>query len=348
VDTQIAQMCNDSIREGLFPGCVVSYLREGHRMTLPFGTMTYDLFSPGVTADTVYDIGSITKSVPTSCLVLHLVERGLLSLDDKVISYIPEITDKLREEILVRHLLTYTVAFDVPGGLSRAAKESPQHVLESIFNAPLADRPGRSYRATNPPAVLMGLLVERIANMPLNEYAEEVFGSLDMDRTSFSSGWVGKQSVAPTEIDARGEVQGVPLSQSAWVLRQAGKIAGHAGLFSTAPDLLIFAEMLLGEGTYNHQQYFARENVKAMHTDQTDGPCPAYGLGWKVNRPDIMGAHGSDQTFGMVGMTGCMLVMDPVRKRAIVQVSNRTYPHRKSNDRELNNLRRRLCDLIFG
>jgi CubicO group peptidase (beta-lactamase class C family) len=348
MDSQIAELCQDSIRNGMFPGCVVAYLRDGQAVSLPFGTMTYDVFSRAITDDTVYDIGSVTKSVPTSCLVLHLVERGLVSLDDKVITFIPEITDRRRGDLLVRHLLTYTVAFDIPGGLSRVARDSPQHILESIFTAPLAESPGNRYLATNPPAVLMGLLVERIANKPLNEYANEVFGSLHMDRTSFSSGWVGKQAVAPTEIDGRGEVQGVPLSASAWALRQAGKVAGHAGLFTTAPDLLIFAQMLLGEGTYKNRQYFAPETVKAMHTNQTVQSGLAYGLGWKIDRPDIMGAHGSNQKFGMVGLTGCMIVMDPVQKRAVVQVSNSTYPHRKTNDEQLNALRRQLCDLVLA
>jgi CubicO group peptidase (beta-lactamase class C family) len=169
-----------------------------------------------------------------------------------------------------------------------------------------------------------------------------------MERTSFSSGWVGKQAVAPTAIDARGEVQGIPLNQSAWVLRQAGIVSGHAGLFSTAPDLLVFGEMLLKEGVYNNRRYFAPETVRLMHSIQTRRTEPAYGMGWKVDRPEIMGSQGSDQKFGMVGMTGCMLVIDPILQRAIAQVSNATYPHRQDNANELNELRRRLCDLVLN
>lgn len=348
MDTKILDLCEDSIREQLFPGCVVGVLRAGKTTILPAGKMTYDTSSRLITTDTAYDVASITKSIPTSCLILHLVERGLLALDDTLITYVPELANRYRTSILIRHLLTYTVVFDIPGGLSRVAKEKPHQILESIFAADLRGEPGQTYYYTNPPAVLMGLIIERITNMPLNEYANEVFGSLNMHRTSFSSGWVGAQSVAPTEIDWRGEIQGTPHDESAWILRQAGKVAGHAGLFSTAPDLLIFAQMLLDNGTYMGRRYFSEETVTSMHTNQIAELGHSAGLGWELNWPEIMGNQGSTEKFGKTGFTGCLIVMDPVSKRAMVHLSNRTYPHRKDNKQQLNSLRRKLCDLVFA
>jgi CubicO group peptidase (beta-lactamase class C family) len=348
VEGQVGKICEAAIREHVFPGCVAGYVRDGETTVLPFGGQTYEPIAEAVTAKTVYDVASITKSIPTSCLMLHLVERGLVSLDDKVVLYIPELANEYREQILVRHLLTYTVIFDLPQGLSGVAKEFPNQILENVFTAPLAAVPGTKYLYTSAPALLAGLIIERIAKMPLNDFANQVFGPLPMRRTAFSTGWVEPHTVAPSEIDDRGLVRGVPHDEAAWALRGTGRIAGHAGLFTTAPDLLVFANMLLNEGEYDGARYFDPKTVNMMHTNQLPADLHATGLGWEMARPEVMGTHGSKQLFGKTGFTGCIVLIDPEKQRALVFVSNRTYPQRPSTREPINKVFRELADLVLA
>jgi CubicO group peptidase (beta-lactamase class C family) len=346
VDTRIEQIADEALKDRTFPGCVVGYIRDGKHTVLPFGQLTYDLAADNVNADTVYDVASITKSIPTGCLILYLIESGLLSLDDKAILYIPELKNQYRDEILIRHLLTYTVVFDLPNGLSGVAKEAPDKILEIVFAAPLKYAPGTTYVYTSPPALLLGLIVERITKMHLNEYANIVFGPLPMPRTSFSSGWVDQNTVAPTEQDYRGLVRGVPHDEAAWAFRRAGRIAGHAGLFSCAPDLLVFMQMLLNEGEYDGRRYFTPATVASMHTNQIpDLPRPT-GLAWEMGWP-FLGQDLAGRLYGKTGFTGCLVLLDPDNQRAMVHLSNRTYPHRPETKDAIQEFWGKLATVVF-
>lgn len=343
----IERLCEQAIQDRVFPGCEVGYLVDGKKTVLPFGRLTYEKLSEKVTANTVYDVASITKSIPTACLALHLVERGLVSLDDKLIDYIPEVQNRHRDHILIRHLLTYTVVFDIPGGLSQVARNHPDAILETIFTAPLKAAPGEMYLYTDAPAILLGRVIERISNKPLNEYANEVFGRLPMHHTSFSTGYDQMKSVAPSEIDWRGEVRGVVHDEKAWALRQTGRIAGHAGLFSVAGDLLTFAQMLLNGGQYDGYQFYTPETVATMYTSQLSEPGQRTGLGWELRENLLPDGIGSDKVFGKTGFTGCVLVIDPESKRAFTYLSNRTYPHRPETSQAIRAFRFELAKILF-
>lgn len=344
---RVRKLCEHSIRDHVFPGCVVGLFDDGKRTVWPFGRLTYENSADPVTENTVYDVASITKSIPTACLALHLVERGLISLDDKLVDYIPEVQNAHRDSILLRHLLTYTVVFDFPTGLGAVAKKHPEGILEAIFAAPLKAPPGELYWYTNAPAILMGLVIERVSNKPLNEYANEIFGHLPMERTSFSTGYASMKQVAPTEIDWRGEVRGVVHDETAWALRQTGRVAGHAGLFSAAEDLLVFAEMLLNGGQYDDYQYFTPETVVAMRTNQLSLPGAQTGMGWELRQALLPEGVGGRQVFGKTGFTGCVLVIDPESNRAFTYLSNRTYPHRPKTRDGIRAFRFELAKILF-
>lgn len=326
----------------------MGYTHRGKTTALAAGHLTYEPDSPAVTNGTIYDVASITKCVPTSCLILNLLERGLLSLDDKVIDYVPELKNPYRSKILVRHLLTYTVVFDIPGGMSAVAKESPDMILETLFAAPLKAAPGAEYYYTNVPAILMGLVAERITGMPLNELADSVFGSLPMPHTSFSTGWMAELAIAPTETDWRGTVHRVVHDETAWALRAAGKVPGHAGLFSTVPDLLVFAKMLLNGGAYDGRRYFDPATVEMMHTNQIEGLGKMAGLGWEMREALLPEGIGSDQVFGKTGFTGCALVIDPKADLAFVYLSNRTYPKRPATREKIVAFRNELAAIVYS
>jgi CubicO group peptidase (beta-lactamase class C family) len=348
MDEHIRGIMRQAVADRVFPGAVVGYVRDGQTTVLPFGHLRYDGAEP-VTAETVYDVASITKSIPTSMLALSLIDAGRLGLDDHVIKYLPEVQNEYCEQMLVRHLLTYTVVWDVPGGLSAAARGGAEAVRQALLTAPLLAPPGQRYFYTNPPAILLGWIVERICGQSLDEVAaERFFGPLGMAHTAFRPETLAGAVVAPTEVDGRGEVRGQVHDEAAWALRQAGQVAGNAGLFSTAPDLLRFAEMLLAGGELSGQRYLSAEMVARISINQVAELGACAGLGWELGQPQFMGARGSDRLFGKTGFTGCFILIDPVRQAALVLLSNRIHPKRPPNREAINAVRRPIADLVFG
>lgn len=345
VEERIEKLGQSAVDSKVFPGCAVAYLRDGQRVEKAFGRLRYGDNEPQVTKHTVYDVASITKSIPTACIVLNLAERGLLTLDDKVIDYVPELKNSYREKILIRHLLTYTVEFDLPR-LSLIARKAPTKVLDTIFNAELTGPPGSTYAYTNAPAIILGIIIERIYHSSVGEAANELYGSLGMDHTSFSSGRL--QNIAPTEVNWRGEVRGQVHDEAAWALSKEGRIAGDAGLFTTAGDLLVFAQMLLNQGTLGNHRYFEASTVRLMHTNQIADLGKSAGMGWQLNWSQVMGHNGSDQIFGKTGFTGCIVLIDPVKQRALAHVSNYTFPQRPEPRDTIDQFRRELADIVFG
>jgi CubicO group peptidase (beta-lactamase class C family) len=343
---QITRLTDKAVTDHVFPGCVVGYLREGKQVVMPFGRFRYGDNEPAVTAGTVYDVASITKSIPTACIILTLVEQGLLTLDDKVIDYVPELTNSYRDQILIRHLLTYTVEFELPR-LSVVARETPAKLLDTIFTAQLTNPPGTSYAYTNAPAIILGIIIERVYNRSLGEAAQAIYGPIRMKSTSFSSGRLGKDNIAPSEVNWRGEVQGQVHDEAAWALSKDGRIAGDAGLFTTAGDLLTFAQMLLNGGKLDGHRYFEPSTVKMMHTNQIAHLGKSTGMGWQLNYPQVMGEMGSDQLFGKTGFTGCIILIDPKKQIALAHVSNFTYPKRPEPRDAIDIFRRALANIIF-
>lgn len=339
----------EAISNRTFPGAVVAYVQGGKRAVLPFGRLTYEPDAPKVNEETVYDVASITKSVATASVILKLIEEGKLTADDPLIQFVPEITCAERERILLRHLLTFTVAFDLPQPLSGYAAQGGRAVLDAIFNAQLQAEPGTKYVYSNAPAILLGLVAARVGGKPLDILADELFYTpLTMRHTTFHPEQLQVAEIAPAEINARGEIKGVTHDESAWALQNVGIAAGSAGLFSTADDLLTFCEMLLHDGTLRGRTYFNPETVVLMHTNQLADIGANAGLGWDVGKRRVMGEHASALCFGKTGFTGGLMLIDPEKQSALAFVTNRTYPKRPANDAAIDEVRRRLADIIFA
>jgi CubicO group peptidase (beta-lactamase class C family) len=346
MDEHIRQLCDRAISSRVFPGCQVAYVRAGRQSAQAFGRLTYDDKAPDVTNETRYDVASVTKSVPTSSLLLKLIEDGQVGLDDPVIKYIPELSNEYREQILVRHLLTYTVVFDITG-MAALAKSHPSNLLAELLRSPLKSPPGTSYFYTNAPAILMGMIIEKVTHLNLAAAANRIFiGPLEMNHTTFDATPLANETVAPSEVDDRGEVRGAPHDESTWALRESGHTGGAAGLFSTAGDLLKFAEMLLAEGKPGKEQILRPDTVALMHTNQLAALGEKAGLGWEMGRADILSDKHSPEMFMKTGFTGCLIMIDPEHKAALVHLSNRTYPQRQ--DRQpLRDFWRGLIDIVF-
>ncbi|HVS58438.1 MAG TPA: serine hydrolase domain-containing protein [Candidatus Saccharimonadales bacterium] len=350
MQSALEERARRAITERLFPGCVIGIVqKDGTRTIMPAGTFTYEPYSSPVTADSIFDVASITKVIPTASLALTLLDSGTLTLDDKLITYVPEFHNAARDQVRIRHLLTQTLDYDFR--LSEYKDRSPQEILDVICSTEFISEPGAKFFYTNATSILLGLVVERVFGALLPQLGQEhFFGPLGMQRTGFTPlARFDKNEILPSEIQEwrGGVIQGEVHDESAYAL-QPLLTAGAAGLFSTVPDLLHFMEMLLHDGVSQGKRYFSSEILRQVHTNQLADVGVSMGLGWELNQPHWMGASCRQTTFGKTGFTGCNVVCDPEREVAWVILSNTTYPHRPANIDALNRFRADIADIILA
>lgn len=342
----IAREAEEAIRSRVFPGCVIGFVRtNGNREIYPFGNFTYEADAQQVTAETIYDVASITKSIPTACLALQLIERGQLKLYSLLKEYIPEFSNSDRDSVSIKHLLTYTLD---GYGLARHMDKDKDGLLQLLLTKDFEQRPGTVFKYTNIPAALLGLVIEKVTGESLDVLAQrEFFTPLGMNSTTFHPETLDQSLITPTEIDHRGEVRGAVHDESAHIFKQGGKVMGHAGIFSTANDLLHFMEMLLNKGNFAGKKYFSEELVDLMATNQIAELNDYTGLGWELYQPRYMGEHCGEHTFGKTGFTGTLVVADVEKGIAYVILSNRIYPKRPETSAAINAFRASIGNILL-
>jgi CubicO group peptidase (beta-lactamase class C family) len=305
----------------LFPGCSLGVVTNEKIEFLSAGQQTYETSSFGVNEDTIYDVASITKSIPTSSLVLQLIKVGKIKLEDKLDKYVPETRNQPVGEITIHQLLTLSPQF--PFTMSLLKDKTAEEILETIFHSRWSLPQDQNFPISNATAILLTLVLQNATGKTLAVLAEDTFFShLKMQRTSFYPDKFSVAEIAPTEIqDWRGGlVRGQVHDESAWKLRQK-LIVGSAGLFSCVNDLTKFIIWQLKNNSFQP-------------------------LGWEKSR-SWMGTTVSAQAFGKTGFTGCFILMDPLQNRGLVFLSNCVYPHRPLNRQPFNQFRQNLCTLIF-
>lgn len=327
---EIITLAEQAVARRVFPGCVVRVQHGREKFHGAFGRHTYEADSPAVEEGTVYDLASVTKSVVLATLAHQLLASKQISLTTKLIEYVPEYCGGYRDDIMVRHLLTYTI-----GGLrmSELKDKSADEITDIILHFEPIHPPGEKFEYSNMPAFLLGLMLEKLLG-PLDRAAEErIFKPLEMSSTTFFP-----THAAPSEIDYRGLVHNIVHDESAYVFRKAGRTVGHAGLFSTAPDLMKFLNGF----------HSGRMDPALAETNQIPHLGLFAGLGWELNQGHFMGVHRSPTTFGKTGFTGCSVVCDVKREISIVILSNRTFPRRPADLSAINSFRSAVCDIVFS
>ncbi len=353
---QITKAAKQAIQDKVFPGCVVGIVnKNGERQVVPFGNFTYDQSSDSVQKDTIYDTASITKSIPTGSLALQLVDEGKLKLTDRLIDYIPEFRNSDRDSVLIKHLLTYTLdGYGFAPTVSKLGDKSMRDITASdllnlLLTHDFEKRPGTIFKYTNIPADLLGLVIEKITGDTLDNLADEhFFKPLNMTRSTFYPEKFPLEEIVSTERDDwRGLVHGIVHDESAYICKKEGKIVGHAGLFSTAPDILNFLEVLLQKGTFQGKKYFSEKIVEQMGTNQITELNEFTGLGWELNQPRFMGDYCTLRTFGKTGFTGTLCICDVEKGIAYVILSNRIFPKRPADSTAINTFRKIIGEIIL-
>ena len=322
----IDRVVQRGITAGGYPGAAVVVGRKGAAVwSKGFGRLGWTADSPRVAADrSIYDLASLTKVVGTTTAAMILFDEGKLALDEKVSHYLPLFAGGLKDEVTVRQLLTHRGGLPAGRDLWRLAK-SPDEARQLVFDTPLAYRPGSAFVYSDLGADLLGMVVESLAGEGLDVFLRDrVFEPLGMLDTGFLPADSLFYRIAPTEVTPpRGyPLRGQVHDENAYAL---GGVAGHAGLFGTAGDLAIFAQMLLDGGTYNGVRIVGDSTVH-LFTARAAG---SRALGWEVGE----GQHGAgtyfgDRAFGHTGFTGTSIWIDPDREMFVILLTNRVHAAR--------------------
>ncbi|MEO8560814.1 MAG: serine hydrolase [bacterium] len=322
----IDRVVERGIKAGGYPGAAVVVGRKGAAVwEKGFGKLGWTSDAGSVVAErTIYDLASLTKVVGTTTAVMLLFDEGKLRLDDEVVKFIPEFTGGGKETITIRQLLEHRSGLPAGRDIWRVA-HTPEEARTAVIATNLFATPGQYYEYSDLGADMLGFVVEAVSGETLDRFLDErVFTPLGMSDTHFRPDVSLRGRIAPTEITPprgyplRGEVH----DENAYAL---GGVAGHAGLFSTASDLSIFAQMLLNRGSYNGTRIVADSTV-ALFTKRAAG---TRALGW-----DTCSGHGSCGTYlsssayGHTGFTGTSLWIDPEREMFVVLLTNRVHAAR--------------------
>jgi beta-glucosidase-like glycosyl hydrolase/CubicO group peptidase (beta-lactamase class C family) len=349
-------------RSGI-PGAALAVGRRGKLVRLRgYGWLDHDR-ARQVTPGTLYDMASLTKVVGTTTAVMLLEQEGRLSLDDRVVRWLPgwDRGDARKGSVTLRHLLTHSSGLVAgrPWYRDRAGRDAYRGAL---YDEPLANDPGTTTVYSDLGAITLGFVVEAVTGQPLDAFLEaRVFGPLAMDDTGFRPDSAVLARVAPTELDTlwRKElVRGRVHDENADAL---GGVAGHAGLFSTAFDAAVFTDMMLRLGVAPpcrpevesgspctraraDSLRLVRPDLVSTYTKR-QSDASSRGLGWDTPEGrSSAGDYFSAASFGHTGFTGTSIWIDPEQELYVVLLTNRVNPTR-ANQAHIE-LRRAVHDAV--
>jgi CubicO group peptidase (beta-lactamase class C family) len=298
--------------------------------------------------DTIFDLASLTKPIATATAVMILAAEGRLDLDDPVAKVLPAFAERGKDRVTIRHLLTHTSGLKPWRPFHEALLErerktgdhilctpaAKEAVLERIFRSTLVHEPGEAAVYGDLDFILLGAVVEAVSGQPLDEFAaERVFRPLGMQDARFVRlgegqpplGDAFRRRFAATEsCPWRGRVLwGEVHDPNAWAM---GGVAGHAGLFASADDVLRFGRTLV-DVWHGRSGAFPRARLAEFAARQNLPPGSDWALGWDTPaaQGSSAGGHFSRSSIGHLGFTGTSLWIDLDAECVIVMLTNRIH-----------------------
>ena len=363
--TAVDKLIRKDVEQG-FPGATLLVVHQGKVVKhSAYGYANrYDkhgqpLDTPETTSlNTLFDIASNTKMFATNLALMKLQSEGKLNVYLPLKHYIPEYKGDGRESRTVADLLNHSAGYPAAvdfhrkdnmfdeSFFSQSAEKTKKLLIERV---PFIQRKNLVTKYSDVDYMLLGVLVERITNMPLDTYVEKnIYQPLGLTHLKFNplQKGVSVSQIAATELAGNTRagtvlfdnvntdvIRGVVHDEKASYAMEG--VAGHAGLFSTAADLGVLAQLLLNQGGYGNKLWLDPNQI-----DQFTKPSTlemTMGLGWRRaahgQRRWSFGPWASNQAYGHTGWTGTATVIDPVHQLAIILLTNKKHsPYLVNNE----------------
>ncbi len=352
---QVSALINEAIARKEFPGAVLLVARKG-KVVLheAYGESRWVPQPKPMDRDMIFDLASLTKPVATAASVMLLVERGKISLWDRVKTYVPDFAPYRDwfgvdgEDARIWHLLTHTSGLPPYTDAEAAAKAlgrpcTPEALVKYIAALPKDNPAGEKFAYSCLGYITLAEIVRRVSGQTIDQFAvENIFKPLGMIRTFYKPDPTVLDLCVPTQM-----VDGQPLLGVVHdpLARLQDGISGNAGLFSTAADLAVFAQMLLDKGVYRGARIFSRAAVERMTEVFPRTAFAGRGLGWDLG--SAYASNGGDlfgpRSFGHTGYTGTSVWIDPETKTIVVFLTNSVHPDDKG---KVAPLRSRVANVV--
>ncbi|WP_442511030.1 serine hydrolase domain-containing protein [Novipirellula sp. SH528] len=327
----IDYLVNRAIQQHKLPGAVVTIGYQGNVVfQRAYGHRQLEPTPIPMTVDTVFDLASLTKPIATATSVMTLVDKGLVDLNDAVSKHLPEFGNDGKEEITIKQLLLHTSGLTPDNAMSDYV-DSPEAAMRNVMNLGLNYTPESKFRYSDVGFIVLGEMVRRKTGMDLNAYSQQtIFAPLGMKETGYKPATSLQQRAATTEQRGGHWMQGEVHDPRAYAL---GGVAGHAGLFSTAADLAVYATAMCNRGSLDDATIVSEKTFTAMTASYSVPGDALRGLGWdkqsgySSNRGKTMSAA----AFGHGGFTGTAMWIDPELKLYVIFLSNRVHPDGKGS-----------------
>ena len=276
VDSYIAAQ----LREQHIPGLALAVIRDGRVVkSQGYGLADIELNVP-VTADTVFQLGSIGKQF-TAAAILMLAEDGKLSLDDKITHYFPAAAPKWNA-ITIRHFLNHTSGladytddkYIAPGGLTPLHQElTDEETLRRFTTLPFDFRPGEKWSYCNTGYAILGFLIQKVSGQSYGDFLEaRVFKPLGMGATRV----ISESDIIPNR--AAGYIlEKNEIKNQRWVSPHWNTLADGA-LYSTAADMTKWDAAITNGALLKPASYAQMWTPAPLN----DGKTYPYGFAWDL------------------------------------------------------------------
>ncbi|HUE97447.1 MAG TPA: serine hydrolase domain-containing protein, partial [Longimicrobiaceae bacterium] len=272
---------------------------------------------------TLFDLASLSKVIGTATAVGMLLDSGRLSLETRVASVLREFGGGEKDQVTVRHLLAHTSGLP-PGLWLYGSASSLEQAISHVLRQPLRRPPGEAPEYSDLGMIVLAEMIERRTEESLDDFlARNLFVPLGMSQTMYLPPVAVHGRIVPTAVDTERPypLRGVVHDGNAFRL---GGVAGHAGIFSTARDVAVFAQTMLNGGAYGPVEILADSTVRALTRRQPGADGRALGWDTPADRSSA-GRFFSSAAYGHTGYTGTSLWIDPERDLFVVLLTNRTY-----------------------
>ncbi len=294
-----------------------------------YGMRSLEPAREAMTADTTFDMASLTKPTMTALAVMQLADQGKLNVNETVAKYIPEFAANGKQSITIRQLLTHYSG--LPPDLDLKEEwQGKQEAFNRAFNSQLVHAPGARFQYSDINYIVLGALVERISGLTLDEYAQRfIIAPLGLDRCRYLPPESWDAQIAPTQYDEHGNMlRGIVHDPTA---RRMGGVAGHAGLFCSADDAATYAQNLLDRLAGRPSKFpLSRAMLQKMVVPEQPATGTALrGFGWDIDSPysSNRGTLFPVGSFGHTGFTGTSLWLDPVSDSYVIVLTNAVHPN---------------------
>ena len=374
------------INAGAYPGCEIMIARKGtvvfHKA---YGYHTYENRTP-VRKDDIFDLASVTKVSSTLAGLMLLDSEGRFSVDNKLGDYLPEFRNSNKKDLLMKDLLTHQAGLRdwIPFWKETVRRDSAlrksvfshvyseryplkvandlfinrnyrKKIFDEIRDSPLGER---KYVYSDLTFIISPEIIESLTGELWYEFVtKRIYRKIGAYNIGFNPyEKYPLERIVPTEYDSlfrRQLLHGTVHDEGAAML---GGISGHAGLFSTANDLMKLMELYRRMGSYGGEQIISRDVLKRYSSVQFPENNNRRGIGFdkpflnnhELAQEDCYPTKGaSPESFGHSGYTGTFVWIDPAYDISYVFLSNRVYPTRYNNLLSEMNIRTEILQAVY-